>query len=128
MLLRLFAPFLPYVTEEVWSWWHEDSIHRRPWPQRAELDTPAGDPRVLEQAAHVLSRVRGAKSEAKVSMRTGVSALVVEGPGALVELARSAAPDIVDAARATAQVVWRDSGAGDDSGLRVRATLVAAGT
>jgi valyl-tRNA synthetase len=78
-LLKLFAPFLPYVTEEVWSWWREGSIHRSAWPEAEPLRTVAGgaDALPLRVAADVLTEVRRAKSEAKRSMRTAVDRVVV---------------------------------------------------
>src|SRR5262249_1076686 len=116
VLLRLFAPIMPYVTEEAWSWWRDGSIHRAPWPSTADLGPDAGDAKVLEIASTVLSRVRGAKSDAKVSMRAEVSQLTVEGSAELVGLARAAAPDLLAAGQA-ADVTWivRDT----DPGLTV---------
>ncbi|MEV4169631.1 valine--tRNA ligase [Nonomuraea sp. NPDC049709] len=88
-LLRLFAPFLPFVTEEVWSWWRDGSVHRAAWPltERGE-----GDPAVLAVASEVLGQVRKAKSEAKQSMRAEVSRLTVWAPD--VELVRQAQDDL----------------------------------
>ncbi|MEU3460609.1 valine--tRNA ligase [Streptomyces sp. NPDC006733] len=81
-LLRLFAPLLPFVTEEVWSWHAEGSVHRAGWPVAKEIRARAadGDGTLLATAADVISAVRKAKSEAKVSMRAEVTTAVVSGP------------------------------------------------
>ncbi|SPL91312.1 Valyl-tRNA synthetase [[Actinomadura] parvosata subsp. kistnae] len=89
VLLRLFAPFLPFVTEEVWSWWRDGSVHRTSWPS---VERGAGDPAVLAVASEVLGQVRKAKSEAKLSMRAEVSRLTVWTPD--VELLRAAQDDL----------------------------------
>jgi valyl-tRNA synthetase len=69
-LLRLFAPFLPYVTEEVWSWWREGSVHRAAWPSPDELGQVEGaDLELYEAAAWVLGEIRKEKALAKVSLR-----------------------------------------------------------
>ncbi len=76
--LRLFAPFLPYVTEEVWSWWHDDSIHRSSWPIGDELSMAEGaDSMIFEVGADALQAVRKQKALAKVSLRVPVTRLVI---------------------------------------------------
>ncbi|MDP8936823.1 MAG: valine--tRNA ligase [Actinomycetota bacterium] len=95
VLLRLFAPFLPYVTEEVWSWWREGSVHRAPWPVADELQQPAGgDTLVLEVAGDVLGEVRKAKSAARVSMRADVRLAVVRDTPARLAALAAAAGDV----------------------------------
>ncbi|MEY2468141.1 MAG: valyl-tRNA synthetase, partial [Actinomycetota bacterium] len=71
--LRLLAPFLPFVTEEVWSWWRPGSIHRATWPSVDELTDAADDDATLRAAAHVLGQIRRTKTEAKVGMRAPVA-------------------------------------------------------
>ncbi|MGW5415542.1 valine--tRNA ligase [Actinomadura geliboluensis] len=94
VLLRLFAPVLPFVTEEVWSWWRRGSVHAASWPAAAELPA-GGDPAVLAATGEALRQVRKAKSEAKASMRADVSRAVVRGS----EVAHIARPDLAAAGR-----------------------------
>jgi len=96
--LRLFAPVLPFVTEEVWSWWQSGSVHRSLWPTASELPT-GGDPAVVRVAAAALAGVRKAKSDAKVSMRADVETATVTASAAQVPLVEAARADLVDAGR-----------------------------
>jgi len=83
---RLLAPFLPFVAEEVWSWWQSGSVHRASWPGAEELIEALGtaptnaaslEDEALGVAAEVLKEVRKAKSEARRPMRAPVTRLLV---------------------------------------------------
>lgn len=102
-LLRLFAPVLPFATEEVWSWWREGSVHRAPWPTSDALRAAAGDadPGVVAAAGAALAALRKVKSEAKVSMRTPVEHAVLVVPAALRAGVEVALDDVRAAGRAT---------------------------
>jgi valyl-tRNA synthetase len=94
-LLPLFAPVLPFVTEEIWSWWRPGSVHRAPWPEGGRLRAATGverpSPLALDVAAGVLAEVRRAKTLAKRSLRTQVATVAVSGlPERLAVLAEVA--------------------------------------
>jgi len=90
-LLRLFAPFLPFVTEESWSWWQDGSVHRAPWPSPGST---GGDPSVLHAARRVLAEIRRAKTEAGASLRAEVAKTTVSGPAALLGAVEAADDDL----------------------------------
>ena len=98
-LLRLFAPHLPFVTEEVWSWWQDGSVHRAAWPSGEELraTAPNGDPLVYSVAAEVLGEIRKAKTAAKQSMRAAVSRVVVRDHAERLDALRAALDDVREA-------------------------------
>jgi valyl-tRNA synthetase len=126
--LRLLAPFLPYVTEEVWSWWQDGSVHRQPWPTAGELAAvrEGGVPaEVLDVVASALAGLRGVKSTAKVSMRTEIESATVTAPQALLDLLGHGLDDLRAAGRVTGPLALRP--ADPASELTVEATLPAAG-
>ncbi|TCC65410.1 valine--tRNA ligase [Kribbella pittospori] len=119
--LRLLAPYLPFATEEVWSWWQEGSIHLTRWPEPdVDLTVAAHDPEVLDAVSEVLAGIRGAKSSAQVSMKTEVSKVEVSGPAARLTLAERAEPDLRAAGRITGEIVWH---ADESDSITVVATL-----
>jgi valyl-tRNA synthetase len=96
--LRLFAPFLPFVTEEVWSWWRNGSIHRARWPEPNELaGVDRGDPAALEAVAEVLGVVRRTKTTEKRSLRCPVERLEVIGDAGRLASVALGRDDLVEA-------------------------------
>jgi len=120
--LRLLAPFLPYVTEEVWSWWQDGSIHHGTWPTVVELGSAAAsEPTTLEAVSAALVGIRGAKSNAKVSMRAELARVEIRGPEAHVRAAELAADDLRKAGKITGDLVF--TVAADDAPISVDAEL-----
>jgi valyl-tRNA synthetase len=105
-VLRLLAPFLPYVTEEVWSWWQDGSIHLTSWPAPHEGSEVEADGSLLDGVAAALVGIRGAKSQAKVSMRAPLARVEVSGPAALVDAAALAADDLRRAGHVQGDLVF----------------------
>jgi valyl-tRNA synthetase len=106
VLLRLFAPVLPYVTDEVWSWVFaaesgHPSIHRAPWPSLAQLDavTAPADAACFDVAVACLAAINKAKSEAGVSPGRAVATLTLAAhPDTLKSLA-TVQDDVLRSAR-----------------------------
>jgi valyl-tRNA synthetase len=80
--LRLLAPFIPFATEEAWSWWQEGSIHRSAWPEVSELEgfTHGQSATLLKTASEALMGVRKAKSDQQLSMKAEITSLTINAP------------------------------------------------
>lgn len=100
--VRLLAPFLPFATEEVWSWFGEGSVHHAAWPTGAEAADLAGtnaDAGLLKLVGGALIGIRGAKTSAKASQRTPVELAVVHAPEADKPRLEAAAADLAAVGR-----------------------------
>ena len=111
ILLRLFAPFLPFVTEEVWSWWQQGSVHLASWPTIDEI-TAVGDGSLLDAVAAVLERARGIKSDAKVSMKAQLADVVITAPDDVASQIKSVAADLRAVCGITGEITWREGPVG----------------
>jgi valyl-tRNA synthetase len=81
-MLRLFAPFLPFVTEEVWSWWRPGSVHQAAWPTSDEVVASIGGAdsstvTVFLQSQLALADIRRTKAAAKKSVKAVIDRAVL---------------------------------------------------
>ena len=107
--LRLFAPFLPFTTEEVWSWWQPGSVHHASWPDAETELLPLlataeeiaggdwGDAPVLDMASYVLGIIRREKTAQKRSMRARVSRVTVTDTADRLARVSAARGDLLEA-------------------------------
>ena len=97
-LLKLFAPFIPFVTEEVWSWWQEGSIHLQSWPKSSEIITNKSTGiDALNNVTWILSEVRKVKTENKQSMKAEVKTLEIWAQADVIEQVKDAQKDLTAA-------------------------------
>ena len=106
VLLRLFAPALPYITEEVWSWTFAEekgqpTIHRAPWPSIAELQDVAlpADAGSLELAIEALTAINKAKTERGASVGRVVDQLELRANEETAKRVASVLEDVLASAR-----------------------------
>jgi len=121
VMLRLFAPFLPFVTEEVWSWWQAGSVHTTMWPLPEELPS-AGDTDLMVDVSAALVELRGVKSTHKVPMRTPILAATITAPASVINHLKQAEDDLRNVSKTTGEMTFAVAD-GDDAGLSVEATL-----
>ncbi|WP_378145753.1 valine--tRNA ligase [Cnuibacter sp. UC19_7] len=98
VLLRLFAPVLPFATEEVWSWTHDGSVHTASWPTPSD-DASGTHAGLLELAGRALTGIRGAKTAAKVSQKAPVLSAVITGPESDLAALRLVEADLTSVGR-----------------------------
>lgn len=129
--VRLLAPYLPFVTEEVWSWYREGSVHQAAWPTASDLEvTPDGTVEgAIEDASSVLLGVasealvvlRRVKSEAKVSPRTPFLEVTVSAPEQMIPLLEDVLEDLAAATKIQGPAHFEAStdSAEDEGSIRV---------
>jgi valyl-tRNA synthetase len=95
-ITKLLAPFIPFATEEAWSWWQEGSVHRSSWPVAEDLSRFTGDQTaaLLSLASQALIGIRKAKSDQKLSMKAEIRSLTIEANEADIESLKQIESDL----------------------------------
>lgn len=100
ILLRLFAPFMPFVTEEMWQRgyaWGGASVHGQTWPGEANFADVARSehPESFVQAQAIAVAIRKARSVAKVYKNYPIKSVDIVAPEDRHTSLRAALADLI---------------------------------
>ncbi|MBN8614842.1 MAG: valine--tRNA ligase [Deltaproteobacteria bacterium] len=132
VLLRLFAPVVPYITEEVWSWVFADEtgqkhIHRAPWPTVAELASiPAPkDAQSFQLACDLYASLNKKKTESGASTGRVVNSTSIAASATLVTRIAPVLSDVLAAAKVKAHTIGAREPLADADGFVIDAIDIA---
>jgi len=119
-LLKMFAPFLPFVTEAIYQELYRSeegkkSIHLSNWPSGTELQANKELALLGEKAASVIMFIRQFKHERKLALNAPIEEVVIEG------LDESAFSDIASAINI--QKVSRGEGSEEVPGTEIKISI-----
>ncbi|MBM31937.1 MAG: valine--tRNA ligase [Chloroflexi bacterium] len=107
VLLRLFAPVLPIITDEIWSWVFDketgiDSIHSAPWPSKEEIlkySSEEGNKELFLTTCDAIRSIRKSKSQNGYRLGAEVKSILLVGSEKDIKFLELAKNDISTAAR-----------------------------
>jgi valyl-tRNA synthetase len=109
VMLRLLAPYLSFVCDEVWSWTNSGSVHRAKWPERDELIRVSGTDETARQAlihaTEALNAIRKGKADQKVSIGTPVQQVVFQAGAEAIACLKLVERDLKAASRTDALIL-----------------------
>ena len=105
--IRLFAPYVPSIADEVWSWVFAEetgvsSVHVADWPTTRELEyvEAPSDPESFSSACDAIASVRKAKSERSIGLGKPLAELRLKADERRLDQLEPVLADVLSAAGA----------------------------
>ena len=106
-VLKLFAPFVPMITDEIWSTMHPDkkSIHLQKWPQEINIDLNHISSHEFEVAKESIASIRKEKTSKEIGLGKEIKKITITVNKEKSEALNQVLRDVQDAARANNLVI-----------------------